>query len=157
MPTFEIEDLYSDEVVCGIDEAGLGPLAGPLVVAACRIERDLIGSDLLAMIDDSKRLTVANRERAADLLFESAAVEYNVAIIENDVIDNIGLSKAWVEGIIEAASGLEATLYILDGNRKVEISGRKTVTAVGGDRKSYSVAAASIIAKVTRDRIMRRI
>ncbi|MBQ7524614.1 MAG: ribonuclease HII [Alphaproteobacteria bacterium] len=161
MPSFELENGYPGEVVCGVDEAGLGPLAGALVVAACHIMDQHLPVELMENIDDSKRLTGKKREHTFGLIETCTSIKYGISIIENTEIDAMGLSKAWQKGIVDAVSKLSIfcrpTLCLLDGKRKVEIPNCKCVPVIKGDQKSFSIATASIIAKVTRDRIMRKI
>ncbi|MDR0695911.1 MAG: ribonuclease HII [Holosporales bacterium] len=158
-PDFELEKLHSksEEIVCGVDEAGLGPLAGPLVVASCVIESLELSQELMLGIDDSKKLTKQKRERIYGIMMNSGNIKHNVAIVSNDEIDTIGLLMAWQDGVRRSVQSQGAAICLIDGNRSVFLTHCLTVPIVRGDQKSYSIAAASIIAKVTRDRIMQEI
>ncbi|MDR2667300.1 MAG: ribonuclease HII [Holosporales bacterium] len=157
MPTFEIENLYPNDIVCGIDEAGLGAIAGPIVVASCLIKNQNLFDALLIHIDDSKKLTRKMREYLFEIMINNTDIDYGISIVGNDVIDRDGLSAAWKQGVIESVKEQSATLCLIDGIRDVVIPNCNTVSVVKGDQRSYSIAAASIIAKVTRDRIMNQI
>jgi ribonuclease HII len=151
MPSFEIEDTYPGRIVAGVDEAGLGPMAGPIVVCSCVIQdRTLIDPS----IDDSKKLSRATREKLFPKIVDNFI--YGIAVIAPHIIDEYGLSHAWERGIREAVQNIpiKPDVIIIDGNKKVIIEGITTESIIKGDSKSYSIAAASIIAKVTRDRIM---
>jgi ribonuclease HII len=158
MPSFEMENLYPDERVCGLDEAGMGPWAGPLVVAGCVFSSREPALDFLDKIDDSKRLSPKKRGELMALIADCDAIEHGVAVIEADVIDEIGLAEAWRRGVLEVALDLSPAICLIDGTRSVEIPGTsRCLPIVKGDQKSYTIAVASIIAKVTRDGIMRDI
>lgn len=136
--------------VAGVDEAGRGPLAGPVVAAACIMPDD----SYLEGVNDSKKLSESARER----LFEqitAAAVAYRVAVVEHTVIDEINILNATKRAMQEALNGLSVVpdIVLIDAI-KLPLSVR-TESIIKGDAKSYSIAAASILAKVTRDRIMR--
>lgn len=158
MPTFDFENKYPNKIVCGIDEAGLGPLAGPLVVACVVIGQDL-PDEFLKHIDDSKKLSPKKRENAFAILVDQCNIRHSIAIIEPQEIDSSGLSAAWQSGIISALQTIEAKIDVclLDGNKKPKYENCLIETIVKGDQKSYSIASASIIAKVTRDRIMQEV
>ena len=157
MPSFEFENLYPGEVVYGIDEAGLGPLAGPIVAASCHIQNQVLSDELLGNINDSKKLSPKKREYLFEVITNFPTIKYGIAFVENTEIDEIGLSSAWQKAIIGAISGQGADVCLIDGNRKFFIQNCKIMSIVKGDQKSFSIAAASIIAKVTRDRIMMKI
>ena len=159
MPNFDFENKYPGKIICGVDEAGLGPLAGPIVVAACVISNRNMSTELLKNIDDSKKLSHKKREHLFDTISISPDIHYAISVIDSNVIDEIGLSKAWQRGISEAIGGLSefADVCLIDGNRSIPTPDRIIETIVKGDQKSYSIATASIIAKVTRDRIMQEI
>jgi ribonuclease HII len=136
--------------VAGVDEAGRGPLAGPVVAAAVIFPPGM----MIAGIDDSKKLTPAHRESLYEHIIHSAAA-YGVAAIDHSEIDRLNILQATLEAMRNAIRQLQPQPeYILvDGNmfRHESISYR---TIVRGDSRSISIAAASIIAKVTRDRLM---
>lgn len=138
------------KAVCGVDEAGRGPLAGPVFAAAvilpenCEIEG----------LNDSKKLSEKKREALFDIIKEKA-ISWSVASVDEKVIDKINILQATYLAMKNAVEGLDvpADYALIDGNRMppIEINGE---TIVKGDAKSMSVAAASILAKVSRDRFM---
>lgn len=156
-PDFEFEKIYEGKEIYGIDEAGLGPLAGPIVVASCCIQDFRLSDELLNSINDSKKISKKKRESLFEIITNTLNIKYGISIVENTVIDEIGLSAAWKKGVIESVLEFNPEICLIDGSRRVEIPNCKTISIVKGDQKSYSIAAASIIAKVTRDRIMRKI
>ena len=134
--------------VCGVDEAGRGPWAGPVVAAAVILDPRNIPTGL----DDSKKLTEHRREALYDPIRSSARVAIGIADIDRIDRDNILAATLWA--MAEAARQLEGlTLALVDGNRPPPLP-CKVRTIIGGDALSLSIAAASIIAKVTRDRLM---
>ncbi|GAB4189833.1 MAG: ribonuclease HII [Simkaniaceae bacterium] len=140
------------KIVAGIDEAGRGPLAGPVVAAACILPRDLI----IEGIDDSKKLTEEKRESLFSFLINHPHVIYGVGIIDNKIIDEINILKASHRAMMEAVRALRtAPDYLLVDGNQMPASDIPLQGIVQGDSKSQSIAAASIIAKVTRDRIMK--
>ncbi len=138
--------------VAGIDEAGRGPWAGPVTAAAVILDRHCIP----AGIDDSKALSTARREALHDEIMATARVGIALADVERIDRDNILAATLWA--MAEAVERLDATpcLCLVDGNRAPRLS-VPARTVVGGDGLSVSIAAASIIAKVTRDRFMARL
>lgn len=136
--------------VCGVDEAGRGPLAGPVFAAAvilpenCEIEG----------LNDSKKLSEKKREALFDVIKEKA-VSYCIASVDEKIIDEINILQATYLAMKKAVEGLEvpADYALIDGNRMppLAVDGE---TVVKGDAKSPSIAAASILAKVSRDRFM---
>lgn len=137
-------------IPAGVDEAGRGPLAGPVVAAACIMPTD----SYIEGVNDSKKLSESARER----LFEqitAAAVAYRVAIVDHTVIDEINILNATKRAMLEAVNGLSVTpdVVLIDAV-KLPLAVH-TESIIKGDAKSYSIAAASILAKVTRDRLMR--
>lgn len=138
------------EVLCGVDEAGRGPAAGPVVAAAVIFSDDVF----IEGVFDSKQVSPARREK----LFEEIicmSVSYGVGIVDNNKIDNINILNATKLAMDIAVSKLKETptLIIADGNFYTKDSA-VVVNLVRADETSFSVAAASIVAKVTRDRIM---
>lgn len=155
MPSFRLESQH-DGLVVGIDEAGRGPLAGPVVAAAVIIDRSRVKRRLLAMLDDSKQLTPAERERAYAALRDSEAITIGVGAASAREIDRINVLQANFQAMVRAVKALATTpcFALVDGNllpRQLPCPG---LAVVKGDSKVYSIAAASIVAKVTRDRIM---
>ncbi|MEG1988543.1 MAG: ribonuclease HII [Oscillibacter sp.] len=139
-------------VVCGVDEAGAGPLAGPVYAAAVILPRGLVIDGL----NDSKKLTEQKREALFPLICE-AAVAYGIARVEAEEIDRIDILNARMKAMqlaIDALS-LSPDLALIDGNRDHGSTCAITTPhelVVGGDGKSASIAAASVLAKVSRDR-----
>ena len=151
----EIEkDLYKKGFnnICGIDEAGRGPLAGPVVVAGVIMPKD----SMIEGINDSKKVSEKKREKLYDLIIEEA-ISYSVAIIGQDVIDEINILNATKEGVTKVVDGLDIKpdLIIIDALNHINTRGIPYEPIIKGDAKCYNIAAASILAKVTRDRIMR--
>ena len=147
----EFENKYSDlAYVAGIDEAGRGPLAGPVVAAAVILPKDIF----LPSLNDSKKVT----EKRRDVLFDEIkqnAIAYGIGIASNTLIDEINILQATYEAMREAINALEKTpdVLLVDAVHIPDIN-IKQVGIVKGDAKSVNIAAASILAKVTRDRIM---
>lgn len=151
----EIEkDLYEKgfKNICGIDEAGRGPLAGPVVVAGVIMPKD----SMIEGINDSKKVSEKKREKLYDLIIDEA-ISYFVAIIGQDVIDDINILNATKEGVTKVVDGLDVKpdLIIIDALNHINTRGIPYEPIIKGDAKCYNIAAASILAKVTRDRIMR--
>ena len=140
------------KVLCGVDEAGAGPLMGPVYAAAVILPREAE----LPGLNDSKKLTEKRREALYDLILDQA-IAWSVARAEAAEIDALDILNARMLAMNRAIEGLErkADLYLIDGNRdhgtKVAIQVPHTLL-VGGDGRSASIAAASILAKVSRDR-----
>lgn len=152
----EIEkDLYEKGFnnICGIDEAGRGPLAGPVVIAGVIMSKD----SMIEGVNDSKKISEKKREKLYDLIIEEA-ISYSVAVIDQQVIDDINILNATKQGLTEVVDGLEVkpNLIIVDALTHINTRGIPYESIIKGDAKCYSIAAASIIAKVTRDRIMRQ-
>jgi ribonuclease HII len=147
----EFENKYSDlGAVAGIDEAGRGPLAGPVVAAAVILPKDIF----LPFLNDSKKVT----EKRRDVLFDQIkqeALAYGIGIASNALIDEINILQATYEAMREAISKLNKTpdILLVDAVHIPDIN-IKQVGIVKGDAKSVNIAAASILAKVTRDRLM---
>ncbi len=147
----EFENKYSDlAYVAGIDEAGRGPLAGPVVAAAVILPKDIF----LPFLNDSKKVT----EKRRDVLFDEIkqnAIAYGIGIASNTLIDEINILQANYEAMREAVNALEKTpdILLVDAVHIPDIN-IKQVGIVKGDAKSVNIAAASILAKVTRDRLM---
>jgi ribonuclease HII len=134
--------------VCGIDEAGRGPWAGPVVAAAVILDPHAIPSGL----NDSKKLTEAQREALFDPILRSARVGIGIGDVERIDRDNILEATLWA--MAQALEQLgDVAVALIDGNQAPMVSCR-VQNIVGGDAKSLSIAAASIVAKVTRDRMM---
>ena len=153
MPDFAIEDGCRG-VVCGVDEAGRGPLAGPVVAAAVIIDRACFTAELVETLDDSKLLRRDVREACYRALWHCARIGIGAASVTE--IDRINILRASLLAMARAvaALGVPADIALVDGNIAPPLS--CTVrTVIKGDTLSLSIAAASVVAKVTRDRIMR--
>ena len=140
------------QYVAGVDEAGRGPLAGPLVIAAVILPQDVFISGL----NDSKQLSAAKRDKLYDeVLAQAVAIEVNIVSVSN--IDKYNIYTATQRGMAEVLEHLPVRPQVaLIDAMPVEAKGMETVSIIHGDALSASIAAASIIAKVTRDRIMER-
>lgn len=148
---FAFEREYAScKYICGIDEVGRGPFAGPVVTAAVILPKDC---DIL-YLNDSKKVSEKKREVLYDEIMEKA-VSVGFGIMSNEVIDEINILQATYKAMREAINNLTVTPDILL-NDAVTIPGVdiKQVPIIKGDAKSASIAAASIVAKVTRDRMM---
>ena len=151
--TFEREAFSAGyRYVCGVDEAGAGPLAGPVYAAVVILPREID----LPGLNDSKKLTAKRREALFDAI-TAAAIAYSVASVSAEEIDELDILNARMLAMNRAIEGLSVTsdLCLIDGNRDHGSSvsiGAPHVCLVGGDGKSASIAAASILAKVSRDR-----
>ena len=159
------EELYLQGVtsIAGIDEAGRGPLAGPVVVACVVMPRD----SMIEGVNDSKKVSEKKREKLYDQIIE-ASIAYGVGIISQTEIDRINILNATKEGLTTAIKEMEKNLQerkrafdkpeiiLVDALTKIDTDHIPYRSIIKGDAKSYSIAAASIIAKVTRDGIMRQ-
>jgi len=137
--------------IAGVDEAGRGPLAGPVVAAACCIPKGWS----LAGVDDSKRLTADQREALYARITTDPTLQWGIGRVEHDRIDAINIHRATHEAMVQAIAQIDPApdLLLVDGMGYRD-SPTTTWTIVGGDHLSIAIAAASILAKVTRDRIM---
>ncbi len=151
----EEEKLYQTgmKYICGIDEAGRGPLAGPVVVGAVILPQ----TSFLEGINDSKKVSEKKRE----LLYEqitNEAISWSVGIVDQKEIDKINILNATKKALTMAVEGLKQRpdLILVDALEHINTLGIPYQSIVKGDASRYSIAAASIIAKVTRDRIMRQ-
>ena len=150
---WEIENTYySDTVtyICGVDEAGRGPLAGPVCAAAVILPRDLE----IPGLTDSKKLTDKKRRELFPIIKEQA-IAYGIGFASEQEIDEINILQATFLAMQRAIDQLEgkADLALIDGNRQKDF-GLPAVTVVKGDSLSASIAAASVLAKVSRDDLM---
>ena len=154
MPTLDHENMLRTagfRVVAGIDEAGRGPLAGPVCVAAVVLPDDFTH----AVLNDSKQLSEVKRERLYEEITADPRIHWHCVSVEPVEIDRINILQATWEGMRRAALGLQPVpdAVLIDG-KPVKRYPLHQVALVKGDSLSYSIAAASIIAKVTRDRLM---
>lgn len=155
----QTNDLYSYEnelrqsglqLICGVDEAGRGPLAGPVCAAACVLPAALV----IEGLNDSKKLSEKRREALYETI-TAQALAWAVCLVDEKTIDEINILQATFRAMRGAVAQLDLTpeLCLVDGNRDPGL-GLPTRTVVKGDASCASVAAASILAKVTRDRLM---
>ncbi len=151
------EEIYNKnsniEYICGIDEAGRGPLAGPVVVASVIMPRD----SMIEGVNDSKKVSEKKREEIYQKIVEEA-ISYGVGIIDQDKIDEINILNATKLGLTTSIKELKVkpNIILVDALKGIDTLGIPYESIIKGDAKTYSIAAASIIAKVTRDRIMRQ-
>lgn len=141
-------------IVCGVDEVGRGSFAGPVVAAAVVLKKDSI----INKLDDSKKLSEELREELYDeIVKESLCI--GIGIVSNQVIDRLNILKATLLAMREAVSKLEVVpnIVLVDGNVSIPELEIEQKTIVKGDSKSLCIAAASVVAKVTRDRYMRKL
>ena len=154
MPDYEFEKAAVNSgfsCICGVDEAGRGPLAGPVCAAAVILPEGAV----IAGLDDSKKLTEKKRERLYDII-KQTAVAYSVAYGTLEEIETVNILEATYLAMNRAIEGLtiKPDFSLIDGNRVPRGIKIPCETIVKGDSKSMSVAAASVLAKVTRDRLM---
>lgn len=153
MVTYEIENDFINKgypTICGIDEAGRGPLAGPVYAAAVILPVNIE----IPGLDDSKKLTEKKREALFEVIKEKA-IAYCISYSNEKEVDDINILNATFLAMKRAVNGLKIKpdLALVDGNRMPN-TGVNEVTVVKGDAKSMSIAAASVLAKVSRDRFM---
>jgi ribonuclease HII len=150
---WEIEDALKEKgigVICGIDEAGRGPLAGPVYAAAVILPEHLE----IPGLDDSKKLTDKRRRELFPIIKEQA-IAYGIGLASHEEIDEINILQATFLAMQRAIDQLEgkANFALIDGNREKDF-GLPVMTVVKGDSRSANIAAASVLAKVTRDLYM---
>ena len=153
MVDYSIENEYREKgfnIICGVDEAGRGPLAGPVYAAAVILPSDWV----LEGLNDSKKLTEKKREALFDEIKEKA-LAYGIASADEKEIDEINILNATFLAMKRAIASLSVRpdLALIDGNQKPHTD-IEEVTVIKGDAKSMSIAAASVLAKVSRDRFM---
>lgn len=149
-----LEAMLADQgygAICGVDEAGRGPLAGPVVAAAVILPSNVT----IIGCTDSKKLTPEAREKVFDEIVERGLV-CAVGVVDNQTIDQMNILKASLMAMRKAVMDLEQTpdVILVDGNYPIPRVPQPQYAIIGGDARCQSIAAASIIAKVTRDRIM---
>ena len=138
--------------IAGVDEAGRGPCAGPLVVAAVILKDPF--SKVLSQVKDSKELTEAKREQLFEIIIENC-IDYNIVEISPVEIDQLGLHKCNIEGMRRAVMGLKTSAeYVLTDGYPIPGLTIPNLSVWKGDKVAISISAASILAKVYRDRIM---
>lgn len=153
MVDYSIENEYREKgfnLICGVDEAGRGPLAGPVYAAAVILPSDCV----IEGLNDSKKLTEKKREKLFDEIKEKA-LAYGIASADEKEIDEINILNATFLAMKRAIDSLSVKpdLALIDGNQKPHTD-IEEVTVIKGDAKSMSIAAASVLAKVSRDRFM---
>ena len=147
-------DIYYEkgyEYIAGVDEVGRGPLAGPVCAAAVILPKGMI----IDGVNDSKKLSEKKREKLYEDIIKNA-VAYSVAFVEPSVIDEINIRMATHKAMQKAVSDLKvkADFLLVDGNDRIAFDGIESEYVVKGDARFECIAAASIVAKVTRDRYM---
>lgn len=147
------EKIYNTgaKYICGIDEAGRGPFAGPVVVASVILPKD----SMIEGVNDSKKVSEKNREKVYEEIIKEA-ISYSVGIVDETKIDEINILQATKMGLTNSVKGLKVKpdIILVDALTKIDTCGIPYKSIIKGDALSYSIAAASIIAKVTRDKIM---
>lgn len=147
------EEIYINgaKYICGIDEAGRGPLAGPVVVASVIMPQD----SMIEGVNDSKKISEKKREKVYEEIIKEA-ISYGVGIIDENKIDEINILQATKLGLTNSIKELKVIpdIILVDALRGINTCNIPYKSIIKGDSLSYSIAAASIIAKVTRDRIM---
>ena len=146
--------LYEDGVkyIAGIDEAGRGPLAGPVVIGCVIMKPE----SFIEYVNDSKKVSESKREMLYEKITEEA-VAWSTGIVDEKEIDELNILNATKKALTEAIDKLEVKpdVILVDALDKIDTKGIKYISVIKGDAKIYSISAASIIAKVTRDRIMK--
>ena len=146
--------------IAGIDEVGRGPLAGPVVASSAMFSSEVIKAGLpnsLKDVNDSKKLSEKKRENLFDVLNDFDGVDFGISIIESEEIDRINILQATHKAMSKSLISLEHNPdHLLVDGRPVKSLGKSQSAIVKGDSLSYSIGAASIIAKVTRDRMMKK-
>ncbi|MCB1113182.1 MAG: ribonuclease HII [Chlamydiia bacterium] len=154
LPSLRLEEKLRGEGfpnIAGIDEAGRGPLAGPVVASACMLPKGLYFDG----VNDSKKLTEAKREALFEEITQHPEVVYGVGVISSDEIDRVNILQATILAMLDAVRALDPKPdYLLVDGLKLNYPGIPSDKIIKGDQISHSIAAASIIAKVTRDRLM---
>lgn len=153
MPNFEIEGSI-DGLICGIDEVGRGPLAGPVVAACVHIPKNIQDKDFICQINDSKKLTKKRRETLSSLIRMNC--NWGIGLANVDEIDDLNILNATFLAMSRAYSEmkLDCSKSLIDGNRIPKDFPIAAQCIIKGDTVSTSIAAASIIAKVFRDNLM---
>lgn len=139
-----------DKFIAGIDEAGRGPLAGPVVVAGVIMPLDK--ADIIDGVNDSKKLSAKKRDALYDQII-AKAIDVQVAVVDHEVIDRDNILNATKGGMLQCINGFSKVDRVLIDAVKLNAK-VPTLSIIHGDALSYSIAAASIVAKVTRDRLM---
>jgi len=150
------------KLVAGLDEAGRGPLAGPVVAAAVNLKfeifnlKSILNNPIFKKIKDSKKLNAKQREEIYETLIKHPGVRWGVGVVSEKVIDKINILEASKLAMQKAVKNLSPDFLLIDGNFKLNKINILQKSVIKGDSKVFSIAAASIIAKVTRDRLMQK-
>jgi ribonuclease HII len=144
--------------IAGLDEVGRGALAGPVAAAAVCLSKDFIGKDVpssLRQLKDSKHLSPRNREKIVEIVNQTKGIWYGIGVVSAETIDKINILEATKKAMLLAISRAQPEIdyLVVDGNFKLA-SNKDQMSVVGGDEKVFSVALASIVAKVFRDNLM---
>lgn len=154
-PNFDYENSHINDypLIAGVDEAGRGPLAGPVVAAALIFHEQFD----IHKLNDSKQISEKKRDELYELITSDKRISYGIGIVDEAKIDEINILNATYLAMELAVSNLKPKpdMLLIDGNRFKSTKYKSFQTIVKGDSKSFSIAAASIIAKVTRDRMMK--
>ena len=158
MPNFDIEFLFKKPVI-GIDEVGRGPLAGPVISCACLFLDYAIDKNILSYFNDSKKLSIKNRKITFQIIQKLKTenkIKYALGLATVDEIDSLNILEATKISMIRAIKKLEYNKgsLIIDGKIDLGLENFSSTSIIKGDSKSISIAAASIIAKIHRDRLM---
>ncbi|MDX2129261.1 MAG: ribonuclease HII [Chloroherpetonaceae bacterium] len=153
---FERHLWRTHDFVCGVDEAGRGPLAGPVVAAAVVFPKGFSPNGILKNVTDSKKLSISERA-SLEVAIKESAYGFSVKSVTHEVIDSINILNATFQAMNEAIASLSPlpSYLLIDGNRFSPALPLPFETVVKGDSRVYSIAAASILAKTARDRIMK--
>ena len=155
MYSFETEcNSQGYQLVCGVDEAGRGPLAGPVCAAAVILDP----KQVIDGLNDSKKLSEKKREELFTHIVEKA-LAFHICMADSKTIDDINILQATMQAMKQAVEGLEIKpdFVLIDGNKCPDLGEIPSMAIIGGDGKSASIGAASILAKVTRDRYMKEL
>lgn len=156
MTLYEYDEAVRNDyfVICGVDEAGRGPLAGDVYAAAVVLNKDTV----IEGINDSKKLSEKKREKLFDEIIEKAE-SYCIATASVEEIDRLNILQATMLAMKRAVNGLsiKPDIALIDGNKTPELDEIKAHAVIKGDASSASIAAASILAKVARDRYMKEL
>ena len=161
MPDFSIEEEFNSPVI-GLDEVGRGPLAGPVISCGCHFKNYTILNQVKNYIGDSKKLSEKKRELSFKFLQnlkKEDIVDFHLGIANVEEIDNLNIleaTKLSMKRVVDKFNLKNANL-IIDGNFSLNYKSYKEQSIIKGDNKSLSIAAASIIAKVHRDRLMKKL
>lgn len=157
-PNKQFDWEYIQEGVCpiGVDEAGRGPIAGPVVSCAVQVDSEIYTSDDYAAVYDSKSISAKLRQEIFNQASQDPRIQYSLSIISHSIIDQINIYQATIQSMSEAISKLEANAnsIILTDGLALNFNEKLTTKVIKGDQKSFAIALASIFAKETRDLLM---